>query len=142
MPPALALLNGAAPALETQVRQQQEQHEQHLLGVSKMYKQIVARYKVKPGRAAENEELVRAVYAELHATEPEGFRYATFKLEDGVSFVHVAELDDEVANPLPGLQAFNRFSANISDRCDEQPVVSEATPIGSYRLLTDSPVTS
>ena len=107
-----------------------------------MYKQIVARYKVKPGRAAENEELVRAVYAELHATEPEGFRYATFKLEDGVSFVHVAELDDEVANPLPELQAFNRFSANISDRCDEQPVVSEATPIGSYRMLTDSPVTS
>ena len=28
-------------------------------------KQVIVRYKVKPERAAENEELVRAVYAEL-----------------------------------------------------------------------------
>jgi hypothetical protein len=37
----------------------------------------MVRYRVKPGRAAENEELVRAVYEELHRTQPPGFRYAT-----------------------------------------------------------------
>ena len=53
-------------------------------------RQVMVRYKVKPERAAENEELVRAVYDELHRTEPAGLRYATFQLDDGVSFVHLA----------------------------------------------------
>jgi len=32
----------------------------------------MVRYRVKPERAAENVELVRAVYDELHETRPEG----------------------------------------------------------------------
>ena len=32
-------------------------------------RQVMVRYRVKPGRAAENEELVRAVYEELHRTQ-------------------------------------------------------------------------
>src|SRR5256885_7492 len=52
--------------------------------------QIIVRYKVKPERVAENEELVRAVYAELGEKGPTTFHYATFKLADGVSFVHVS----------------------------------------------------
>jgi hypothetical protein len=46
----------------------------------------MVRYKVKPERVSENEELVRAVYGELDRTHPDGFHYATFKLIDGVSF--------------------------------------------------------
>ena len=53
-------------------------------------RQVMVRYKVKPDRVAENEALVRAVYEELAATEPAGLRYATFRLEDGVTFVHLA----------------------------------------------------
>ena len=33
---------------------------------------VMVRYKVKPDQAATNEELVRAVYDELHRTEPLG----------------------------------------------------------------------
>ncbi len=51
---------------------------------------VLVRYKVKPDRAAENEELVRAVYEELHRTHPPRFRYATFQLDAGVTFVHLA----------------------------------------------------
>jgi hypothetical protein len=40
----------------------------------------MVRDKVKPDRAAEDEELVRAVYDELRRTEPAGLRYATFQL--------------------------------------------------------------
>ena len=50
----------------------------------------LVRYRVKPEEAARNEELVRRVYEELHCTTPAGLRYATFALEDGVSFVHLA----------------------------------------------------
>ena len=57
-------------------------------------RQVMVRYKVKPERVEENEELVRAVYDELGRTEPAGLRYATFKLDDGVSFVHLAVTRD------------------------------------------------
>jgi hypothetical protein len=97
---------------------------------------IIVRYMVKPDRVVENEELVRAVYAELAETQPVGLRYATFKLDDGVSFVHVAEHDEDVPNPLQALPAFARFQERIAERCDEPPIVSRLTPVGSYRLFT------
>ena len=92
-------------------------------------RRVVVRYRVKPGQVERNEELVRAVYEELHRADPAGFRYATFKLDDGVTFVHVAEGD---GNPLPGLEAFKEFQHDIAARCDEPPLVSEAEPIGSF----------
>jgi Antibiotic biosynthesis monooxygenase len=94
---------------------------------------VMVRYKVKPERAAENEELVRAVYDELHRTEPAGLRYATFQLDDGVSFVHLASTADG-QNPLPQVEAFQRFQENIRDRCDEAPVVAQLREIGSFRV--------
>ena len=99
-------------------------------------KHVIVRYKVKPERAAENEELVRAVYAELHQTRPTGLHYATFQLDDGVSFVHLAANDTEDGrSPLSEVQAFKRFQENIDDRCEEGPVVSSVREIGSYRLF-------
>ena len=59
----------------------------------------VVRYRTKPEHAEENAELVRAVFAELAADDPGGLRYVTFRLEDGVTFVHVATIEGEV-NPL------------------------------------------
>jgi hypothetical protein len=99
-------------------------------------KQVIVRYKVKPERASENEELVRAVYAELHETKPTGLRYATFQLDDGVSFVHIASHDSEDgSSPLSEVQAFKRFQENIDERCEESPVVTSIREIGSYRFL-------
>jgi hypothetical protein len=96
----------------------------------------MVRYKVKPDRAAENEELVRAVYDELHRTEPTGLRYATFQLGDGVSFLHLASTETEDGHsPLSQVTAFRRFQENIDDRCDEAPVVTELREIGSFHLF-------
>lgn len=95
----------------------------------------MVRYRVKPDRVEENEALVRAVYVELGRTEPEGIRYATFKLEDGVSFVHVASVEREDGhNPLSELPAFREFQREIADRCDEAPIVTRLRTIGSFRL--------
>jgi hypothetical protein len=100
-------------------------------------RRVLVRYMVKPERAAENEELVRAVYAELQETQPVGLRYATFKLDDGVSFVHLAEHDEGLPDQLTQLAAFKRFQDGIVERCDEPPVVKTLTAVGSYRLFTD-----
>jgi len=99
-------------------------------------KHVIVRYKVKPERAGENEELIGAVYAELHQTRPAGLRYATFQLDDGVSFVHLAANDTEDgSSPLTEVQAFKRFQENINDRCEEGPIASSVREIGSYRLF-------
>lgn len=93
---------------------------------------VMVRYKVKPDRAEENAALVRAVYDELHRTAPGGLSYATFVLDDGVSFVHMATHDGD-DNPLAQVAAFQRFQEGVRDRCDEPPVVSRMREVGSYR---------
>lgn len=94
--------------------------------------QVMVRYKVKPDRAEENAALVRAVYDELHRTAPGGLSYATFVLDDGVSFVHMATHDGD-DNPLAQVAAFQRFQEGVRDRCDEPPVVSRMREVGLYR---------
>jgi hypothetical protein len=97
-------------------------------------RRVMVRYRVKPDRAAENEALIRAVYDELERTVPAGLRYATFKLDDDVSFIHVAETE-EGRNPLPDVKAFKEFQRDIGERCDEAPVVTELREIGSFRFF-------
>jgi quinol monooxygenase YgiN len=94
-------------------------------------RRVIVRYRVKPDRADENEELVRAVYEELHDTKPEGLRYATLRLDDGLSFVHLSESESDTS-PLTEVPAFKAFQKEIADRTDEQPVVTEVEVIGSY----------
>jgi hypothetical protein len=96
---------------------------------------VMVSYQVKPDRVSENEELVRAVYEELARTQPDGFRYATFKLDDGVGFVHLAALTDCAESPLAELASFRRFQQQISERCEQQPVVRTLSPVGSFGLL-------
>ena len=74
--------------------------------------EVVVRYKVKPERVDENERLIERVYAELAESDPGGLRYATFRLEDGVSFVHVASIDGEDGrNPLARDRGLRRLHA-------------------------------
>jgi hypothetical protein len=102
-------------------------------------KEVVVRYKVKPERVEENQRLVEAVYAELAASDPGGLRYATFRLEDGVSFIHVASIDSaDGSNPLRTIAAFAEFTRDIGERCDEQPVAQDAHLVGSYGLSARS----
>jgi hypothetical protein len=93
----------------------------------------MVRYRAKPDRVAENEELVREVYAELDRVRPDGFNYATYKLDDGVSFVHLAMHEDD-DNPLARIEAFGRFQSGVGDRCDDPPVVTELEEVGSFRF--------
>jgi hypothetical protein len=96
----------------------------------------IVRYKVKADRAEENKNFIRAVFAELDSKKPEGLRYVSFNLEDGVSFVHIAIVDAaDGKNPLPETAAFKQFVADIRDRCEEPPVATAAETIGSYRIM-------
>ena len=99
---------------------------------------VMVRYTVKADRVEENERLVRAVYEQLAQNAPEGLGYATFKLEDGRSFMHVAAVSDEAENPLARQPAFAEFQREIAERCETQPVVTTLEQVGSYRLLGEA----
>src|SRR5690242_16251419 len=95
---------------------------------------MMVRYKVKPECAAENEGYIARVFERLEREKPAGVRYASFKLEDGVSFVHLVSY--EVADGrdlLTELSASKTFAAGVKERCEEAPIVVElTTEIGSY----------
>jgi hypothetical protein len=97
-------------------------------------KTIVVRYQAKPERADENQRLVEGVFADLDARKPEGFTYNVFRLDDGVSFIHVLiEHDVDQPDSLQSVPAFQAFAAGVGDRCDVPPVASGATTVGRYR---------
>lgn len=99
-------------------------------------KRVMVRYKVRADKAAENEEFITNVFEDLQQTNPDGLRYASFKLEDGLSFVHIASIETENGeNPLSQSSAFQSFQENIKDRCEEPPIAVDLHTIGSYRFL-------
>ena len=100
---------------------------------------VVVRYRTRPDRADENQALVEQVFAELAASQPDGLRYATFRLADGEQFVHVAEVDTpDGTNPLASVAAFGEFQREIPERMAEGPVVADATLVGSYGFGFDA----
>lgn len=87
----------------------------------------VIRYQTKPEAADENQRLIENVFAELATTAPPGLRYSTFRLADGVTFVHVVD-----GEGLPELTAFQEFQRTLGDRLAVSPTREDATVIGSY----------
>lgn len=87
--------------------------------------QHMVQYTVKPAQAARNEELVKAVFAELDRVQPAGLRCAAFKLDDHVSFVPLISNENTGGqSPLPQLQARKAFHSGMRERCDGAPVRS------------------
>jgi len=95
--------------------------------------QAMIRYKVKSDQVQENLELLRAVYKELGRSRPDGLRWATFQLEDKVSFVDFVSGAD-LPQPLPELEAFRRYRADLDERCVEPPVLTELHEVASFRF--------
>ena len=98
----------------------------------------MVRYKVKPGRAEENERYITKVFEQLKQTQPKGLRYASFKLNDGLTFVHIVSIESEAnGHPLKQLETFRAFTDTIDDRCEELPVASDMEEVGSYRFFDE-----
>lgn len=97
-------------------------------------KRVVVRYSVKPERLEAHESLVRGVFAELAKARPAGLAYQALRLDDGVSFVHVATITTaDGANPLRSMASFQAFVRDIDDRLTSPSTTSSATALGDYR---------
>ena len=91
----------------------------------------VVRYTTRAESADENEKLIKAVFAQLAEQLPTGLRYVAIRLDDGVSFIHVAVHDND-HNPLAALPAFGEFASTIKERCTDGPAPVNGTVVGSY----------
>ena len=101
-------------------------------------RRTLIRYKVKPGMADRNAELVAAVFAELKAAQPDGVRYLTLRLEDD-TFIHLVEASAaDGSSAIPKLAAFQAFQSGIKERCAEPPLPNGATIVGNYRMLDEA----
>lgn len=95
-------------------------------------KTVMVRYKTLETKAEENAALVRAVFDELRARRPAGLRYASYRLADGVTFLHLATVDADGPHPLTSQPAFSTFQAELKARCVEPPVATELEPLDAY----------
>ena len=89
-------------------------------------------YRVKDGRADDNAAYVREVMADLDARSTEGVTYSVYLLDDGVTFLHVADEEGE-GGKLQVSEAFQRFTATlVEDRCATTPEAHTMTLVGRY----------
>lgn len=95
-----------------------------------MTRTVVVRYRTRPDAAADNEQLISAVFKELAAAQPSGIRYFAVRV-DQTTFVHTAVFDSD-ANPLDDLPAFHAFTSDIAARCEEPPAPAAGHLLGSY----------
>ena len=95
----------------------------------------VVRYTTASDRADENQGLIEQVFAELNAKRPDGLRYMSVRLEDNVTFVHVASVETEDGvNPLLSSPAFAEFQREIANRIADGPVAMQGSVVGVYGL--------
>jgi len=97
-------------------------------------KTMMIRYTTSAEHADTNAALVRAVFEELRSSAPLGLRYATYRLADGATFVHLATVETPEENPLVALPSFKAFQTQLKERCVEPPVFTELSAVGSYGL--------
>ena len=93
------------------------------------------RAKIKPGKAADLEKAAQEMFTAIEAARPQGVRYASCKLPDGVTYVILVGLDDDENNPLGTVPAFRDFPENLNTWIAGPPATEQLTPVGSYRLF-------
>ena len=94
------------------------------------------KYTTKPGRAAENRELIGAVFAGFEEAKVPDLQYAVLETTEG-EFLHVVETTPEGSKALQALPAFRAFTANLEDRQVAPLTISELKVVGNYGGLID-----
>src|SRR5262245_12220292 len=96
---------------------------------------LMIRSKVKPESVAEVEAAAQTMFAAIEEARPQGVRYASCRLSDGVTFVVLLALEDGVENPLAKVPAFREFQENLKTWVAEPPILEQLAVVGSYRLF-------
>jgi quinol monooxygenase YgiN len=96
---------------------------------------LMVRAKVKAEHVAEVEAVGKRIFEALEREQPQGFRYTTCRLPDGVTYVNLWEIDDGVDNPLSTLPEARAFQEGLKTWMTEPPIYEQLTVVGSYRFF-------
>jgi hypothetical protein len=110
-----------------------EREGNHGTGKARAMPQRLIRYRVRPEKAEENQQLIEGVFRELHAKSPAQVRYLVLRLSDG-TFCHLV---DDGTKTVPSLDAFAAFQRGGAERRLDEPQQLEATVVGNYRMLLE-----
>ncbi|HXR87975.1 MAG TPA: hypothetical protein VN728_13425 [Stellaceae bacterium] len=101
-------------------------------------KQQIVIYKAKREHNAENDRLLKDVFAELQERQPKDVRYVAARLGED-TYIHIVFTDTPEGEPgsLSKLEAFRVYQAEVRSRLQAPPVIGEATIIGDYRMLSE-----
>jgi len=99
---------------------------------------LTVRAKMKEEHVDEAVAAVQRMFAAIEREGLEGIRYASMRLEDGLTFLALLEVEDGVENPLPALPEAQEFYASLPGWYAEEPEVGPGTVIGSYRLFSEA----
>ncbi|MEX5632169.1 hypothetical protein [Parafrankia sp. FMc2] len=88
---------------------------------------------MKADRAAETEAAVRSLFAALEEARPQGIRYTSCRLADGVTYVVLLQIEEGIDNPLPRMPEFLQFQENLKEWLAEPPVPDQVAVIGDYQ---------
>jgi hypothetical protein len=95
---------------------------------------LMVSYEVKKDQATEVRAEVRKLMDAVADAAPAGLRYTMATLPDGVTFVGLVELEDGVANPLPGIAAAREYQRKLADLVvGDPPAPQPLTIVGEYR---------
>ena len=98
-------------------------------------KVLMVRSKVKAEHVAEIEAAGERLFAALQQAQPQGIRYTTCRLPDGVTYVSLLEIDDGVDNPLPAMPEARAFQEHLKNWIAEPAISEQLTVFGSYRVF-------
>jgi hypothetical protein len=95
----------------------------------------MAEARIRAESVTDVQAAAKKMFAAINAAQPEGIRYVWWVLPDGETFVALAQVDDGVENPIPGLPEFQELQEGLEGWLAEPPNAQPLTVIGSCRLF-------
>lgn len=92
-------------------------------------KAIKVEYTVKEEFIEKNKENIKKVMKELGSRKD--IMYSSWTKEDKKSFIHIFMSENNAQNPLPKLEAFKQFQAELKQNVEVPPQVTELTKVGA-----------
>jgi quinol monooxygenase YgiN len=95
----------------------------------------LARYRVKEEKKDQVSSIVEEFVKKVRDQESNTLRYTAYRLEDGVSFVHIMYFKDEEAEEHHrGTDYLKEFEKLLHPDCEEGPELVTITPVPAHFL--------
>ena len=95
----------------------------------------LARYRLKADKQDETVTILEEFVKAVKENEPNTLRYVVYRLEDGVSFVHIMYFKDEEAEQLHhGSNYVKKFTELLNPSCVDAPEFIKIAPVPAHFL--------